>query len=84
MPGYIRRVARLFDEEGGSPTQNIRPDDVLDGVENARMADQVVQPGEQQVRFLPEFPGERTGACLECLKPGPDLGGFGGGQHSDR
>ena len=43
------------------------------------MADQVVQPGEQQMRLLPQLAGQRPRAGLERLQPGAQRAGFGGG-----
>ncbi len=48
------------------------------------MPDEVVQPGEKQVGFLPEFTGERAGAGLKCLELCSDLGSFGGGKYLNR
>lgn len=65
MPGHIRRVARLFDEKRRAPAQDIRADDILDRVEDSVMPDEIVQPGEKQMGFLPELPGDRAGPRLE-------------------
>ena len=45
VPGGEGGRVRLLDEEGAGPDQDIGADHVLDGVEDARMADQVVEPG---------------------------------------
>src|SRR6185295_14685971 len=51
MPGDVARAARLLREEGAVPAQDVRADDVLDGVEDCRMANEVGQPGQEQVRL---------------------------------
>src|SRR5580658_1648078 len=84
MPGYKRGVVRLFDEERRSPAQDIRTDDVLDRFEDALMADEVVQPGEKQMRFLPELPAQRACFSLERLEFGADISGVGGRKDLDR
>src|ERR1700722_3747492 len=81
MPRHIRWVVRLFDEERRAPAQNVRANDVLDRIEDSLMPDQIVQPGEQKVGFLPEFPGEEAVIRFECLEPGSGVCGFRGRKH---
>ena len=52
VPGNVSRVVRLFDEEARPPDQQIGAEDVFDGVEDARMADELVGPFEHHVRFV--------------------------------
>src|SRR5690242_13628730 len=48
MPGHEALRARVLDPEDGAPAEDVRPDQLLDRVEHARIADQVVQPLEEQ------------------------------------
>ena len=69
VPRDVAWIARLLDEERGAPAQDVGADDVLHRVEDARMADQVVQPGEQQMRLVPHGALHAAAARLERLQP---------------
>src|ERR1700688_159837 len=47
MPGHEAGVMRLLDEETSVAAKDVRPKQILDRIENFRMADHVVDPGEQ-------------------------------------
>jgi hypothetical protein len=49
VPGGEGRRVRLLDEERAGPDQDVGADHVLDRVEDARMADQRVEPGGMRV-----------------------------------
>src|SRR6476659_6814374 len=48
LPGHEALRTRVLDPENGAPAQDVRPYQLLDGVEHARVADQVIQPLEQE------------------------------------
>src|SRR5262249_28777928 len=68
----------LLDEEAAAPAEDVRADDVLHRVEDARMADQIVEPGEQQMRLLPQRTGDAARTCLVVLQPAAQARGLGG------
>jgi hypothetical protein len=45
------------------------------------MADEVVQPGEQQVRFVSDGALHRPAGCFECLQPMAQTGRLGAREH---
>ena len=52
VPRHEAGVGCLLDEEARAPAQEIGTEHVLDRVEDARMADQVVEPGEIEMRLV--------------------------------
>ena len=58
VPGDERVVARLLDPHREVVDEQIRPDQVLDGGEHRRVADEVAEPGEQQMRLRAKLSGE--------------------------
>jgi hypothetical protein len=58
MPRHEARIARLLDEEGAAPAQEVWADHAFDGVEDRRMPNQAVQPGEQEMALVPHRPLE--------------------------
>src|SRR5919199_857475 len=84
VPGDEARVVRLLDEEAAAPAQDVGTEHVFHGVQNARMADQLVEPGEQQVRFVPHRAFQRSaGARLVIFQPLAVLARFFGCQDVD-
>ena len=61
-----------------------RTDQVLHRVQDAVVADQVVQPGEQQMRLLAQRARQGAGTALERLQPGAQRPGLGGGERPHR
>ena len=49
MPRDTRLIMWVLDEKPGSPTQNVGPEDLFHRIKNGRVADQFVQPGEDQM-----------------------------------
>jgi len=49
MPADQGAIVHGFGEKAGAPAQDVRPYDILDSVEDARMADHLVQPRKQQM-----------------------------------
>ena len=55
VPGDERRVARLLDEEVRGPAEEVRPVEILDRVEDALMTHEIGDPGEEEMRFVPQL-----------------------------
>src|SRR5262245_26952133 len=62
MPGYESGVSRLLDEKAGAPAQDVRTQDFGNRIENLRMADEIVQPSEEQMGLVPQVTLDRTAA----------------------
>ena len=85
VPTHKGGAVRLFQEQGAVVDQNVRPDQVLHRVQNARVVHQLVRPVEQQVRL--GFFGEvnrRAPGRFPGFQLGPCGLGFGSGQHWHR
>ena len=73
VPAVEGRGAGLLDAEDGVREQDVGADQILDGVEQPRVAAQPVDPVEQQVGLDVERPADRFGPrLLERLHPGPE------------
>ena len=59
VPGDEAGAARLLDEEVGGPAEDVGADHVGHRVEDRRMVDELVGPGEQQVRLVPQVALQR-------------------------
>jgi hypothetical protein len=59
VPGDERVVARLLDPHREVVDEQIRADQVLDGGEHRRVADEAVEPGEEKDASWREAAGER-------------------------
>ncbi len=69
VPGHEARVVRLLDEEVGGPAQDVRPDHVLDRVEDLRVVHQFVGPGEEEVASCAaSCPAAARRSCLVLLQ----------------
>ncbi len=85
MPAHEALPVRLLDEEGGLPAQQVRPQDVLDGIEDARVAHQLVHPGEEKIELLAFAPSDGTAlAGFEGFELGPVAGRLLRRHHADR
>ena len=84
VPRHVARVAPLLDKERGAPAQDVGADDVLHGIQDAWVADQVVQPGEQQMRLVAHRPLHAGAGCLERLESAAQCVGVRAGQHGNR
>ena len=64
MPGGDLVCARVLDEKGGVENQNVRADQILDRVEDARNADEIGRPffTHMKLAVLPRFE-RRTPLC---------------------
>src|SRR3954468_18398453 len=62
MPGHEARIVRLLDEEAGVPAQDIRTQQILHGIENLRMPDHLIDPGEEHVAAMAHLALDRTTA----------------------
>ena len=62
MPGDEARIVRFLDEEAGVPAQDIRPEQVLHRIEDLRMADHLVDPGEQHMAAMAHLALDRAAA----------------------
>ena len=58
VPGNEARIISILDEELRPPAQNVRTHDVFNGVENAGMTHEFIDPGQQQVRLGVRAGGE--------------------------
>ena len=52
VPGDETGIGRFLDEEIGRPAQDVRADHVLHRIDDLRVVNQLVRPGEQQVRLV--------------------------------
>ena len=70
VPGDEGRVVRLLDEEIGRPAEQVRPQQILHRVEDARMVDDLVGPAEQQMDLVAHVGMDRVaGLALIGLQP---------------
>ena len=53
MPGYKAFGMRFLDPEKGVPAKNIGTDQLFHRIQDPGVTDQVVEPLEQQVGFVP-------------------------------
>ena len=53
MPGYKAFGMRFLDPEKGVPAKNIATDQLFHRIQDPWVTDQVVEPLEQQVGFVP-------------------------------
>jgi len=53
VPGHEAGASRLLGEERGVPAEEIRPQHVLDRVEDGGVADEIREPREEQMRLDP-------------------------------
>jgi hypothetical protein len=87
VPGDERVVARLLDPHREVVDEQVRTDQVLDGGQYRRVADEVVEPGEEQMRLGAELSGEPAERLslsgLEGLEPGPAVVRLGRRQRGD-
>ncbi len=75
VPGDEAGAARLLDEEVGGPAKDVGADHVGHRIEDCRMVDQLVGPGEQQVGLVPQVALDRRArGRLVGLEPGPVAG----------
>ena len=74
VPGDERVIARLLDPHREVVDEQVRADQVLDGGQHRRVTDEVVEPGEEQMRLGAELSGEPAERpslrCLEGFEPG--------------
>src|SRR3954463_7995325 len=69
MPGHEARVMGLLDEKAGIPAQDIRPEQILHRIQDFRMPDHLVDPGEEHMAAMAHLALDRTSALgLVILK----------------
>src|SRR5579871_709573 len=77
MPGHESGIARLLDEEAGVPAEDIRAQQILDRIQDFRMADHLVDPGKQHVAAMAHLALDRTAAPrLVVFEPAAEGGDF--------
>src|SRR5216684_6382592 len=85
MPGDEARVMRFLDEEAGIPAQDVRTEQVLDGIEYLGMPDHVVDPGEEHMAAMAHLALDRTSARgFIVLEPAAKISHFARAQRVDR
>src|SRR5437879_8945827 len=85
MPGHEARIMRFLDEEAGIPAQDVRAQQVLDGVQNLGMPDHVVDPGEEHMAAMAHLALDRASARgFIILEPAAKIGHFARAQRVDR
>src|SRR5260370_42133 len=85
MPWSEAGIMRFLDEEAGVPAQDIRTQQGLDGIEDSRMPDHVVDPGEQHVAAMAHLALDRASAFgLIVLELAAKIGHFARAQRADR
>src|SRR3954454_17638238 len=62
MPGHEARIMGLLDEEAGIPAQQILPEQILHRIEDFRMPDHLVDPGEEHVAAMAHLALDRASA----------------------
>jgi hypothetical protein len=81
VPGDERVVVRLLDPHREVVDQQVRADQILDGGQHCRVADEAVEPGEEQMRLGAELsgqPAERPSLSgFEGLEPRAAFTGLG-------
>src|SRR6266851_3249617 len=85
MPRNKPGIMRLLDEEAGVPAQDVRPEQVLHGIEDFGMPDHLVDPGEQHVAAMAHLALDGTSALgFIVLELATKIGNFAGAQRIDR
>src|SRR5262245_56398986 len=85
MPGDVGGIARFLDEKARAPNQEIRAEQVLDGVEDRWVTHQLGEPREEQVRLVADLAPERAPVLgLDGLEPLAKRERLGGRQDGDR
>ncbi len=75
MLRHIVWTAGLFDPEDGVPTQYVGTDKILNHIQDAGVAHQIVEPLEQQVRLVAVATLDGLALfCLEELQPASEIG----------
>ncbi len=62
MPGNKTRIVRFLDEEAGVPAQDIRPEQILHGIQDFGVPHHLVDPGEQHVAAVAHLALDRAPA----------------------
>ena len=76
---------RLLDEEAGVPAQDVRPEQVLHGIEDFGMPDHLVDPGEQHVAAMAHLALDRASTPgFIILELAAKFGHFARAQRVDR
>src|SRR5262245_38174142 len=84
MPGHEPWIMRLLDEETGVPAKNVRAQQILNRIQDLRMADHVVDPGKEHVAAMAHLALDRgAGPCLIVLELAAKFGNFAFTQHVD-
>ena len=77
VPGHEAGIARLLDEEAAAPAEDVRADHILYRIEDAGMANELIQPGEQQVGLVAQRALQAAGLGFEGFELAADRGRFG-------
>src|SRR5258708_4013871 len=84
MPGHEAWIMRFLDEEAGIPAQDIRPEQILDRIENSGVPDHLVDPGEEHVAAMAHLRLDRAAAAgLIVLELAAEIGHFAGAERID-
>src|SRR5437879_10509950 len=85
VPGDVRGIARFLDEEARAPDEQVRPEHVLDRVQDRGVAHEIGQPREEQVRLVAQLAAEPpTVIGLDGLEPPAHCQRLAGGHHANR
>ncbi len=85
MPRHETGIARFLDEEAGIPAQDIRTQQILDGIEDFGMPDHLVDPGKEHVAAMAHLGLDRAAAAgFIILELAAKVGHFAGAQRIDR
>ncbi|MEH2570227.1 hypothetical protein V1289_009854 [Bradyrhizobium sp. AZCC 2289] len=85
MPGHEAWIERLLDEEAGIPAQDVRPQQILDRIENFGMSDHLVDPAEEHVAAMAHLRPDRAAAAgFIVLELAAEIGHFAGAERIDR
>src|SRR4051812_49418456 len=85
MPGYEAGIMRFLDEEAGVPAQEIRPQQILDRIQDFRMTDHLVDPWEQHMAAMAHLALDRSsGPRLIILELAAEFVDLALGQRVDR
>jgi hypothetical protein len=85
MPGDKAGIAGLLDKEAGIPAKDIRPEHILDRIQDFRMTGHLVDPGEENVAAMAYLGLDRAAAAgLIILQLAAKIGDFARAQRIDR
>ncbi len=84
VPRHEGRRARLLDEEGAAPAEDVGTDQILHRIEDGGMTGQIVRPGEQKMHLVPHVAGDRRArGPFMVFEPAAIRSGVLGGHHAN-